>query len=153
MRHVAYAGQVYEVPNHFFPWLPAAVRSWDIGDSDIAMQLPTATPRYVAQWLQGRALSPEARAVLHAGEAVWRAYLANLGRLRTAKFKIETWDAGWWQVRSALKDRALAGEELAALRAAHDALRDKLRPQLAERGFIDAGLESPQVDGAEDGVQ
>jgi len=29
-----------------------------------------------------------------------------------------------------------------ATKLAHDALRDKLRPQLAEFGFLDAGLES-----------
>ncbi|TXH28933.1 MAG: hypothetical protein E6Q99_01660 [Elusimicrobia bacterium] len=80
--------------------------------------------------------------MLDAGRAAWRAYFAVLGRLRTGKFKIETWDAGWWQVRSALKDRLLATDEMQATKLAHDALRDKLRPQLAEFGFLDAGLES-----------
>ena len=69
-------------------------------------------------------------------------------QLRTGKFKIETWDAGWWQVRSALKDRDLCTIDLAAVKMAHEALRDKLRPQLAEFGFLDEGLESATVEPA-----
>jgi len=26
-------------------------------------------------------------------------------KLRTTKFKIETWDAGWWQIRMALNEQ------------------------------------------------
>jgi hypothetical protein len=74
--------------------------------------------------------------LLAAGTAVYRAYFASLNQLRTGKFKIETWDAGWWQIRSALKDRDLGGDELASVKAAHDGLRDKLRPQLSEFGFL-----------------
>ena len=118
---------------------------------DIALQLPAAQERFMAQWLESRTLSAEARAVLDAGQAVWRLYMASLGQLRTSKFRIDTWDAGWWQVRSALKDRELGKDELAAVKAAHDALRDKLRPQLAGYGFIDDALlpTAVQVD-AED---
>ena len=142
MRDVDYEGQRYQIPNHFLPWLVAELRRWQIGDGDIAMQLPTASDRFVAVWLQGRELSPEALALLDAGQAVWRAYFAGLGQLRTDKFRVDTWDAGWWQVRNALKDRQLANDEMEATKSTHDALRDKLRPQLAEFGFLDAGLES-----------
>ncbi|HQX33477.1 MAG TPA: hypothetical protein PK817_07895 [Dokdonella sp.] len=142
MRDVDYEGQRHQIPNHFLPWLVAELRRWQIGDGDIAMQLPTASDRFVAVWLQGRELSPEALALLDAGQAVWRAYFAGLGQLRTDKFRVDTWDAGWWQVRNALKDRQLANDEMEATKSTHDALRDKLRPQLAEFGFLDAGLES-----------
>ena len=56
--------------------------------------------------------------------------------LRLSRFKIASWDAGWWQARSALADQDLARPELDALKAAHAALRDKLLPQLAELGFL-----------------
>jgi hypothetical protein len=85
-------------------------------------------------------LSVESLALLEAGQAVWRLFMASLSQLRTGKFKIDSWDAGWWQVRSALKDRELGKGEMTALKAAHDALRDKLRPQLAGYGFIDDAL-------------
>jgi hypothetical protein len=140
LKDVAYAGKTWQVPNHFFPWRLAELRGWSIGDGDIALQLPTAQDRFMAGWLEGRELSAEARALLDAGQAVWRVYLEALGQLRTAKFRIDTWDAGWWQVRSALKDRGLGEAEMAAVKAAHDALRDKLRPQLAAYGFIDDAL-------------
>ena len=94
----------------------------------------------MAQWLEGRTLSDEARTLLDAGQAVWRLYMASLSQLRTGKFRIDSWDAGWWQVRSALKDRELGKDEMVALKAAHDALRDNLRPKLAEYGFIDDAL-------------
>ena len=74
-----------------------------------------------------------------------------MGQLRTGKFRIDTWDAGWWQVRSALRERGLGEAEMAAVKAAHDALRDKLRPQLAGYGFIDDALlpASAVTDGEE----
>lgn len=140
LKDVAYAGKTWQVPNHFFPWRLAALRGWTIDDGDIALQLPGAQDRFVAQWLAGRTLSVEALALLEAGQAVWRLYMASLSQLRTGKFKIDTWDAGWWQVRSALKDRQLGKDAMIALKAAHDALRDKLRPQLAGYGFIDDAL-------------
>lgn len=146
MRDVAYDGRNWQVPNHFFPWLLAEVRGWEIGDGDIALQLPAAQERFVAQWLSARTLSPEAHALLDAGRAAWRLFFARLGHLRTTKFRIDTWDAGWWQVRSALKDRDLGKEEMTTLKAAQDALRDKLRPQLSTFGFLGAGLLPAQAE-------
>ena len=55
---------------------------------------------------------------------------------RWMQFKIETWDVGIYQVRSALKDAGLASDELAALKDAHDALRAKLLPQVYSIGFL-----------------
>lgn len=146
MKDVEYDGSTYQVPNHFFPWLLAELRGWGIGDSDILVQLPTAQDRFVARWSAGRELSAEARAVLDAGRAVWRCYFAQLGRLRTTRFRIETWDAGWWQVRSALKERGLGTDETATLKSAHERLRDKLRLQLPVLGFIDDELLPASVE-------
>lgn len=136
IKEVEYEGKKYVVPNNFFPFAVAALRKWTIGDSDIALQLRGAHNRFVADLLHDRQLSPEASALFDAGTDVYRAYFAELPQLRTSKYKIETWDAGWWQIRSALKDRELAADELAAVKDAHDALRDKLRPQLFAFGFL-----------------
>ncbi|MEQ1514385.1 MAG: hypothetical protein ABL934_17150 [Lysobacteraceae bacterium] len=151
MKDVVYEGVTYQIPNHFFPWTLHALRGWDIGDGDIAMQIPTAQSRYVADWLSGRALSEDAKCLLMAGEMVYRLFYSMLGQLRTTKFKIETWDAGWWQVRSALKDRSMGEEEMRVLKTAHDRLRDKLRQQLATYGFLDEGLMEPIAESG-DGV-
>jgi hypothetical protein len=148
MKNVEYDGQIYQVPNHFFPWPLATLRGWTVSDSDIALQLPTAPSRFVADWMATRALSPEAQTLLDAGAAVYRVFYAESNQLRTGKFKIETWDAGWWQVRSAWKDRNLGAAELAAVKVAHEMLRDKLRPQLAEFGFLDEGMGSATIEPA-----
>lgn len=142
MKDVVYDSKTYQIPNHFYPWQLALLRTWPIGDSDIAMQISTPQDRFVATWLHERTLSPEAQALLNAAAGVYRTFYVQLGQLRTGKFKIETWDAGWWQVRSALKDRDAGAVELGAVKAAHDALRDKLRSQLAVYGFLDEGLVS-----------
>jgi hypothetical protein len=52
------------------------------------------------------------------------------------KFRIATWDAGWWQARCALADASLGAAELSALKQAHDALKAKLLPQLGPLGFL-----------------
>ena len=136
LRDVAYDGQLWQVPNHFFPVPLARLRRWTLSDGDIAMQLPTAEDRFVAGWLAGRALSAESEALVQAGWAVWQLYFTRLHELRTPKFKIATWDAGWWQARSALADASLGDAELAALKAAHEALKAKLLPQVYTLGFL-----------------
>ena len=136
LRDVAYEGRIWQVPNHFFPLLAGALRRWTVADGDISLQLARAEERFVAHWLAAQDLSAEARAVVTRAETVWRCYFENLNRLRLPKFRIATWDAGWWQARSALADASLGAAEMAALKQAHDELKAKLLPQLATLGFI-----------------
>ena len=56
--------------------------------------------------------------------------------LRTSKFKIETRDAGWWQIRMALNEQNLAEELLTTLKDKHNLLKAKILPQLSEYGII-----------------
>ena len=136
LRDVAYGGSTYQIDNHLFPVPLARMRQWQHADADIAMQLRTAQERFAADWLSRHALSAEAMAVVASGEAVFRECFEHLNLLRTSKFKLQSWDAGWWQVRSALADRGLGGESLATLKAAHDALRSKLAPSVEALGFL-----------------
>jgi len=138
LRDVDYANQVFQVPNHFFPILLETLAGWRVDDNDIAVQLPTAEDRFVARWLAGHAaFSAEAQRVLTAGEKAFQVYFASLTRLRTAQFGIQTWDAGWLQARTALKDREMGTEELEAVAAAVSTLRDKLRRSVVDYGFLD----------------
>ena len=136
MKNVDYAHTFWEIPNHLFPLRLAMLHGWPIGDSDVALQVSTTTDRFVANWLAARSVSPLAQALLSAGIAVYRRYFASFDPLRTGKFRTETWDVGWWQIRSALKDRDLGGVELAVVKRAQDSLRARLRPQLSELGFL-----------------
>ena len=97
--------------------------------------------RYLASWLSGRVLSPEASAVILAAKNLYKTFYAELMNTRWMQFKIETWDVGIYQVRSALKDAGLASDELAALKDAHDALRAKLLPQVYSLGFLNPDVE------------
>jgi hypothetical protein len=136
LRDVAYKGAIYQIPNHFFPIPLKTLKKWTISDMDIAQLLPTAEERFVATWLTKHTLSAEAKAVLTAASKVYQLYFASLTNLRTQKFKIDTWDAGWWQIRSALADRDLGETELIAVKQAHNALKAKLLPQVSALGFL-----------------
>lgn len=136
MKDVAYKGNTYQLENHLFPFAISEVKQWKMGDVDIALQLSQAEDRFAAGWLARRKLSPQSRGVIDAAQAVYMCYFAHLAQLRTARFKIETWDAGWWQVRSALADRDLGGAELAGVKNAMDTLKAKLLPQLQDYGFL-----------------
>ena len=142
LANVEYEGKVYQIANHLFPFSKAEVKKWKIADSDVAATLATGDDRFMARWLDGRKLSAEAVAVLDAGRAVYEFYFANLNKLDTPKYKISTWDAGWWQIRNALADQNLGDDLLAAVKTAHDALKAKLLPQLPEYGFIAAEHEA-----------
>jgi hypothetical protein len=136
IRNIKYDGRVYHVDNHFFPFLKSEVKTWKITDSDIQNTITSCDDRFMALWLAKQNISNEAQAVLAQGRAVWKFYFEHLNELRTPKFKIETWDAGWWQVRNALNDQNLADDLLKDLKSKHDLLKAKLLPLVYEYGFL-----------------
>lgn len=136
MKDVAYKGGVYQIHNHLFPYAVSAVKRWKITDADIALTLASAEDRFATTWLREQALSVEARAVLAIGEVIYGLYFENLANLRTPKFKIETWDAGWWQIRNALAEQNLAEDLFVRMKQAHGTLKVKLLPQVYSLGFL-----------------
>ena len=136
MRDVTYQEKSWQIPNHFFPILLAELRDWSMTDRDISNQLPTAEDRFVAKWIDTHTFSPEAENLYKAGIAVYKLFFEHMNTLRISKFKIESWDAGWWQIRSAIEDRQIGSDELRACKEAADALKSKLLPQIFEYGFL-----------------
>ena len=137
LRNVLYKGKVYQIINNLYPFSLDEIRRWPCANGDIAAQMTTANEdRYLASWLDGRMLSAEAAAVMFAAKKLYQVFYEELMNTRWMQFKIETWDVGIYQVRSALKDVGLAADELAALKSAHDALREKLLPQVYSLGFL-----------------
>ena len=57
--------------------------------------------------------------------------------MTTKKWKIDTWDAGWLQIRRCLNDHNIAIEELKELNIANENLALKILPQIGEYGFLD----------------
>lgn len=136
MKNVSYNGVVYQIHNQFFPFLISEISKWHIADSDIGITMTTDNDRFVSKWLVDQTLSPEALVLLDLGRAIYRFYFDNLNQLRTTKFKVHTWDAGWWQIRNVLDDAKIADELMAEFKVAHSALRDKLLPQIYQFGFL-----------------
>ena len=97
--------------------------------------------RFLAKWLQGKTLSPEAQAVLDAAKCLFRAYFAEIVNTPWLDYKIETWDMGLYQIRLALKAAGLLSGELNALKETHRLLGDKLLPQIYSLGFLNEDVE------------
>ena len=64
-------------------------------------------------------------------------YFENFDKLATAQFKIEWWDAGWWQIKHALQDQDLGEDVFIVFNDAHETLKKKLLPEIVKYGFIE----------------
>ena len=138
LKDVRYQDDVWQISNQMYPFLLEEVRQWPCAHGDIAAQLATANEdRFLAKWLAGKALSPEACAVLDAARQLYRDFYANITHTPWMDWKIETWDVGYYQVRNAMKDL----RDPAPLREKHDDLRAKLLPQIYSLGFLNPDVE------------
>ncbi|MBQ7188458.1 MAG: hypothetical protein IJR99_03490 [Kiritimatiellae bacterium] len=144
LRNVEYQGRTWQIQNNLYPFLLEEVRRWPCAHGDIATQLATANEdRFLAKWLAGKALSPEACAVLDAARRLYREFYANITHTPWMDWKIETWDVGYYQLRNAMKDLrdSAPPREENSLREKHDALRAKLLPQIYSLGFLNPDVE------------
>ena len=128
LREVEYAGAKYEIVNNFYPYLLTEVKSWLCTSPVLRMSIYRACEdRFAAKWLENhrKELSLESKAVINAGREIYKRFYAELERLDVVRWKIESWDAGWYQIRMSLG----ASVDLTALSA-------KLLPQIYELGFL-----------------
>ena len=137
LKNVRYLGQTYQIKNNFYPFRLEEVKRWDIRDPDIRLQLVNAQDRFVAEWLSKNKLSDEAKEVVRKAKAVYKLFYANLNQMVTGKWKIDTWDAGWYQIRRCLAEHNVATDELKELSMANERLAAKILPQIEEYGFLD----------------
>lgn len=128
LKDVEYEGEIYQIRNNFYPFELSEIKSWPCSSFSIAAQLEMPQEdRFAALWIKNNraSLSSEALAVLNAGREIYKQFYAELNKLDVHKWKIDNWDAGWYQVRMSL-DAKLSLEELSA----------KLLPQIYELGFL-----------------
>ncbi|MBR4903067.1 MAG: hypothetical protein IKZ53_00165 [Selenomonadaceae bacterium] len=128
LREVEYAGAKYEIVNNFYPYLLTEVKSWLCTSPVVRMSIYRACEdRFAAKWLENhrKELSSESMAVINAGREIYKRFYAELEQLDVVRWKIENWDAGWYQIRMSLG----ASVDLTALSA-------KLLPQIYELGFL-----------------
>ncbi|MFA5097910.1 MAG: hypothetical protein WC490_04710 [Candidatus Margulisiibacteriota bacterium] len=137
LRNVLYKGKRHQIINQFFPFTLSEILKWDIPDKDIIESIKKdETDRFVANWLSEHHLSKEAKEVLKIGRSIYKLYFESFNQLATAQFKIEWWDAGWWQIKKALQDQNLGNELFLQLAEAQDKLKDKLLPEIIDYGFV-----------------
>lgn len=117
----------WSLVNHFIPFTEAEAGVRKRFESD-----------FMVRYMTGMTFSPEAQAVLDEGRALWTRFHAinfPLG-IRDA-FKLGRPDAGWYQIRRALKDYCdTEPTDFGSFEAAYAMLGDKLRPLVYELGFL-----------------
>lgn len=142
LRNIEYQKKTWQIANNMYPFLLEDVRKWPCGHGDIAAQIGAANEdRFLAKYLSSRVLSQEAKDVMVAAERLFQKFYAEICNTSWMDWKIETWDVGVYQIRQALKAAGIAAEKLAALKDAHERLREKLLPQIYEYGFLNADVE------------
>jgi hypothetical protein len=123
-------GKTWSLVNHFIPFTEAEVGAPDRFESD-----------FMVQYLAGNPLSPEAQAVLDAGRRLWRIFFSHTdARSVRDEYKLNRPDAGWYQIRNALRARSASGDtapiNFGPFEQAYQALTEKLRPQVFSLGFL-----------------
>ena len=128
----------WSITNHFIPYTEDEVNAPDRFESDFMVRYIEKLPH-----LSGTdsPFSCEARAVLEEGKKLWRAYFsATDERTVRDKYKLNRSDAGWYQIRGALKSRSESGDfppvSFTAFENSYRTLTEKLRPQVYKYGFL-----------------
>jgi hypothetical protein len=137
LKNVKYMGNTYQIKNNFYPFRLEEVQAWDIKDPDFRRQTVSAQNRFVAIWLFKNKLSDEAKVVIRKAKIVYKLFYASLNKMAIGKWKINCWDAGWYQIRRCLTEHNLATNELKELSIANEKLANKILPQIEEYGFLD----------------
>lgn len=137
LKNVSYLGNIYQIKNNFFPFNIEELKKWDIKDADFKQQLLKDENRFVADWLSKNELSDEAKLVIDTAKSVYQLFYSSLNQMATHKWKIDSWDAGWYQIRRCLTEHNLGANEIKLLSKANEKLADKILPQIEEFGFLD----------------
>jgi len=137
LKNVHYLGAIYQIKNNFYPFPLEEIKHWDIKDPDFRLQIVNDKNRFVAGWLSKNELSDEAKEVIAKAKTVYKLFYANLNQMATQKWKIDSWDVGWYQIRRCLTEHNIATAELKELNMANEKLAAKISPQIEEYGFLD----------------
>ena len=94
--------------------------------------------RFVYKKLQEVTLSEDAQAVLNkATEIVKKSFKYRRDfNQKHPEYQINTWDAGWYQIKGMCKEYTELKKELEEFNALYKALEDRMRPLVYELGFL-----------------
>ena len=139
LRNVVYQGKTFQIINHFFPFKVSVVKQWEISDSEIGRSLKTdPDDRFVAQWLAGQELDAASAELLKLARAIYKTFFKEFKELPTAKYKIEHWDAGWWQIKRCLVEAGLEKDRLAEIEEIKKQLGAEINKGAVNLGIITA---------------
>ncbi len=137
LRNVAYKGKTYQIVNHFFPFKFSDVKKWSIFDSDVNRSLKQDTDnRFVAEWLVEQTLDRACGRLLEIGHEVYQSFFVHFKDLPTAKYKVEHWDAGWWQIKRCLVEAGLEEDRLEQIEEIKKRISQKICEEALDLGII-----------------
>ena len=92
--------------------------------------------RFVYKYLQDKKLSKESQEVLDkAVELIEKSFeYRDLFNQENPKYNINTWDAGWYQIKTILKE--YLKEDLDEFNKIYSSLENKLKDSVYELGFL-----------------
>ena len=137
LRNVAHKGRTFQITNHFFPFKVAVVESWEISDSDITRSLAVdSADRFVAGWITAQKLDAAEAGLVELGREIYAAFFENFKDLPTAKYKVEHWDAGWWQIKKCLVEAGRNAGQFAQIEELKKQIGAKIREEALGLGII-----------------
>jgi len=137
LRNIKYKGKKFQIINHLFPFKVSTVRKWKISDSDISRSLAVDTDdRFVAKWLAEQKLDSDSETLLELGQEIYKIFFENFEDLPTAKYQVEHWDAGWWQIKRCLVEAGLKTERLDEIEEIKKQLGAEINEETLDLGII-----------------
>ena len=137
LRNVAYKGQTFQIINHFFPYTVSTLKKWHISDSDISQSLTSdPTDRFVAGWLKKQKLDSACEDLLDVGKEIYKTFFEHFKDLSTATYKIEHWDAGWWQIKRCVVEAGLEAERLERIEELKKDIGAKISEEALQLGIV-----------------
>lgn len=139
LQNVTYQGAVFQIKNHFFPFEVSTVKKWEVSDSDIPRSLK-ADPddRFVAKWIAAQDLDTASEELLELGREIYRTFFRAFKNLPTAKFKVEHWDVGWWQIKRCLLEAGLERDRFERIEELKTKIGAKICNEAMKLGIISA---------------
>ena len=126
-------GRKWDIVDHFIPFNEEEVDAPTRFESD-----------FMVQFIENKAFSAEAKAVLDCGKELWKAYFAMEDEYQIReRYKLNRPDVGWYQIRNALSDRNDTGNykpvSFVGFGRAYKELTEKLKPEVFAKGFLNHG--------------
>jgi len=136
LKNIDYENEIYQIKNQFFPFQISEIKTWQCNNNEIIKNLENQENRFLANWLINKKLSNQSQELLNKGTELYLLFYENINKIELTKFKIESWDAGWWQIRNSLKNYDLAINLFNDLKILHKKLSRKLIEQIIDYKFI-----------------